>query len=959
MKKVAKIFFTFTILLLSFTFFCQRPLNNYFSEFSGLPGSNVYSVMQDKEGYLWFSTSKGVSRYDGYEFNSFTTSDGLTDNEVLGTYQDNENRIWFRTFNGRPCFFLEGHIYNAGNCSLLRDVELTDLIAAIFQDEDGQIWIGSKNEIITISPKGGVPKRCNMRSQFFWEDQEGLKSFPGSDRFYNHSTNSEVEQNIDLDSLPVRVPELLTELGNGDFLVSKNTMLFLVTGMGRQYTFLKDVSEDSCTQILSVFEDSKKQIWIGSRSGLIRYPGVTRLNEPSVSYLNDCEVNGITEDHEGSIWVATSTGVYQFESERMVEIESGRGDVTALAISGNEMTVGYKSGQIQVYYFDTISNLFSLKKNISTDFYAREIKYFDNTAFISSDVGLFLQKGEGLTSTSISYSVKGFDYSASQLVSGTSYGAYSWKLPNVNLGNNSSNSINTKFFNERVYHIMRVDEQLFLTTKNKVYSYDGVLHELNYFDEIIPHKISSISQFEDQLVVGTENNGLYFLKNEKVAGNYNREQGLASNDVINTFEFDKTIYAVTSQGISYLAANRFVLLPETNSARFKIRAVQVFNHSIVIGTSMGLTVLNLDLPQDYITNPLVVLNVSSEGSSSEELSRDVVLEHDTNNLKFEFKRISFHASDFTYRYRILGLNEDWNETKERAVAYKNIPPGDYTFELDYGGSSFERFHFTILKPFWQTTAFILSSGILLIVLIVFSYVFLLRRYKRKSMQEFAIKLSIAEAEQKALRAQMNPHFIFNALNAIQNFVLKKDTEKAYEYLGQFAKLIRATLHNSRKMTNTIKEELEFLKLYLNLESLRFKDQFEYDFIVDKKVDLELMIPSMVIQPFVENAIIHGLLPAKKDSVRRLVIRITSDDDFTYYEIEDNGVGIAQSTSKPDRKQVAVNKSYGIQITRERILLFDPSGDSMFTTENLMKEGDSETGTIVRLKIKRNVQSSNH
>lgn len=235
------------------------------------------------------------------------------------------------------------------------------------------------------------------------------------------------------------------------------------------------------------------------------------------------------------------------------------------------------------------------------------------------------------------------------------------------------------------------------------------------------------------------------------------------------------------------------------------------------------------------------------------------------------------------------------------------------------------------------------------VIIVVSFIALLagiflflgfrKRQKIKAEQkEILLKAEISETELKALRAQMNPHFIFNALNSIADYINKNDARSADYYLGKFAKLMRGILENSEEKEISLSEELKMLEFYMDLESLRFKNKFNYEVKIADDINPEnTLIPPMILQPFVENSILHGL--AKKENDGKITIHIDKTEDLLKCTIEDNGIG----RKNPNEN---LNKSYGVKLTKERIALFDKGQNSdsgVFYT-------DLETGTKVELRL---------
>ena len=234
---------------------------------------------------------------------------------------------------------------------------------------------------------------------------------------------------------------------------------------------------------------------------------------------------------------------------------------------------------------------------------------------------------------------------------------------------------------------------------------------------------------------------------------------------------------------------------------------------------------------------------------------------------------------------------------------------------------------------------IVTVSLIVLIAGVFLFLGFRKRQKIKAEQkEILLKAEISETELKALRAQMNPHFIFNALNSIADYINKNDAKSADYYLGKFAKLMRGILENSEEKEIPLSEELKMLEFYMDLESLRFKNKFNYEIKIADDINPEnTFIPPMILQPFVENSILHGL--SKKENNGKITIHIDKIEDLLKCTIEDNGIG----RKNPNEN---LGKSYGVKLTRERIALFEKSKNSdsgVFYT-------DLEAGTRVELRL---------
>ncbi|MEO6721564.1 MAG: histidine kinase [Ferruginibacter sp.] len=219
------------------------------------------------------------------------------------------------------------------------------------------------------------------------------------------------------------------------------------------------------------------------------------------------------------------------------------------------------------------------------------------------------------------------------------------------------------------------------------------------------------------------------------------------------------------------------------------------------------------------------------------------------------------------------------------------------------------------------------------------------------MELLVIKQKQAEIEMRALRAQMNPHFIFNSLNSINKYILKSDHANASRYLTRFAKLIRLILDNSNSKEVALSNELEALKLYIEMEALRFSNRFIYEIIIDENVCADnLQVPPLIIQPYVENAIWHGLL--HKESGGKLTVDIkTINDNMLQCTIEDNGIGRAKA-SELKSKSAPSNKSLGMKLTEERINILNQyaSMNASIKIIDLTNNAGEASGTKVILAI---------
>jgi hypothetical protein len=324
--------------------------------------------------------------------------------------------------------------------------------------------------------------------------------------------------------------------------------------------------------------------------------------------------------------------------------------------------------------------------------------------------------------------------------------------------------------------------------------------------------------------------------------------------------------------------------------------------------------------------------------------------------------IGFTAIDYgdpgdkKFYYKLENYDEDWRPAGggEKAYYYY-VPPGKYIFRVKAAnitnGVSAEKLIGIIISPPWWQTWWAYS----LFALCFFTGIFLILILQKKRVIEKERKLGKErELEMQALRAQMNPHFIFNCLNSINHFVLKNETEAASDYLTKFSRLIRTVLNNSKRSMVSLEEELEMLQLYLEMEKLRFKNIFTYNIHLYKQVEpKQISIPPLLFQPFAENAVWHGLMHKKDPG--RLDIHLKIDKDLLICIIEDNGVGRSFALAS-ESKYVKKGKSMGIQITRDRLALINGNGNggverSDFVIQDLYDEAGLAAGTKVILRVR--------
>jgi len=394
-----------------------------------------------------------------------------------------------------------------------------------------------------------------------------------------------------------------------------------------------------------------------------------------------------------------------------------------------------------------------------------------------------------------------------------------------------------------------------------------------------------------------------------------------------------------------------------------LKLEQQQNGTIWALSSMGMVSFHPDSINQNKIPPVLVMDkvaVNARDSNYANTSSSVFL-HNDNSLQFYFTAVCLtDASKIRYAYRLKGIDSNWIYTSNRVADFNFLQPGDYIFELKACNNNNVwtpealTYRFTILPPYWKTWWF-RSLAILLVAGIAFV---LFKRRIASIKNKINIRQQMAELEAKAIRAQMNPHFIFNSLNAIQELIITNNTDEGYRYLSSFSKLLRMVLNNSEKNFIPLSNELEMIKLYLSLESLRFRQSFSYEIVVDENIETDIIqVPSLLLQPYVENAVWHGL--RHKEGEKKLSINIMEQQQQLQIEIDDNGVGRKRSEYIKNQKMAAEQfESKGTALAQQRIAVLNQQYPGMAKTQ-LIDKADAEgnaTGTKVIISLPVNIKN---
>ena len=986
-----KLTVTVACCLLYFTAVSQRYNFVNYSLEEGLPQSQVSDICQDQFGYLWIGTETGLSRFDGIEFVNFSTDDGLPDNEIDKLFLDAGNQLWVATPKGlakldrnqfvafpfSPDQLLE---YNVNDlCEFRNQLYLaTDEGLVTFERDSFLLLTGAYDEartMRTVCNSGDSLLVCGTRNGLFRFANNhyqklgvpGIDSLNISDLFIRgnelvistygdgiltYDFEKRTDSTYAIESYANRIRAI--HVDDKSILCATKNGAIEITGSNTFYYTLSNglIFEN----IRCVFIDSEDNIWLGTNGkGLLKLMGKSIISYTKSDGLSSDAVMSISQDRQGYYYFGTyDAGVTKWKED---------GDSAGSVIINREL----KNSTIWVTAVDRHNRCWVGSSGGLNCIFGNDVIYDAAYDGISSKIRSVVFLNDSV-----------------RLIGGSD-GVF-------NLTNNGL----TRMFDERpldVNKMVLLDNVLYMATTTGLY-YNRPGDGIEMID--LPEnnvKSLTIDAFGN-LWIGTNSSGIYI---------YSVYEGLFPMP-LDADSKSKTILALITDSFGNIWAATLngvyqVSIMQADEKRFTInhygRAEGLITlecnqnalyednqHYIWVGTSEGLARINPSLNDELFTfrKPrLLITGVRLFMENFDYGSYDVVLDsltgvpvsitlpYNKNHLTFDFIGINLKdPGGVFYEYRLLGAEEEWSPLdKTNFATYSSIDHGDYIFEVRATNNSGEwsqtqTIHVIILPPFWLTWWFILLIVIAGFCIVVVIFQVRIKAIKQKQENErLGFKNRLLFLEQQSLNASMNRHFIFNSLNSIQYFINSSNKLAANKYLTSFAKLIRKNLDSStaNNFIVTLQEEIERIELYLSLEKMRFEGKFEYILDVSDEIDTEnIEIPSMILQPFVENSIIHGVLPLNRKGLIKVLI--FKEFDFVVFEVIDDGVGIDTSLARKTSKATDDgHESMGMDITSRRIELI-----RKLTGENLMivgpyqlnsAEGES-LGTRVIIKI--NVES---
>lgn len=940
--------------MLSFAVKAQtfQPTFQHYGVDEGMPSTEVYNIVQDDRGYLWFATDRGISRFDGYSFKNYTLENGLPELAVYRVYKDYRDRIWGLNASG-ALFYIEHDdvVLYPHNEKLQELTNKGTIPSAMYVDSSAHLHLGY------------------MEMGYIHLDQNGQQideSVEDTTVLINHFTNlgnvafcyrtgsleSKARNSWIHFEDSVKVLEGLSNTGIRITLQGKNSY-FLATNEVLWIDESQEFKRHTFDQHTIGLSKTDGYIWTGHLNGGVQGFHEAEFPTNGVTLLEGKSVSSVFRDHEGGYWFTTlNEGIYYTPSLQVQHVDFGSTKmsyrVEALTWDGEDrMFVGLTYGEVLAYQRGKWEQLKS--ENESGYFKSiRELNYLGNRRelYISELDGTHIYKEGSITRE---VSKKGFLGIIEHPEKNELVAIHPFGLMITSEG--QFDSIQKTTDRCRALHLDQ-QQQLWIGGFAGVGRLNGdSIEDWSHQNELLKVRTEDFASSEDRLYIATIGEGLVVMEGDSI-WQISSKDGLLS-DIVNSLLLDgEQLWVGTSLGLNKIVFEQdgYQITSITTSDGLisnEITQLELLNDTLWIGTREGLSVMPVThfecaSARPYIRLGQVLVNGEPQGKTNA-----YELTNEQKELEFIFTGISFKSpGKVPFRLKLEGADADWVYTNNTQVRYTGLAHGSYKFHLealnDQGEwvRSFDAISFTIAAAWWQQLWFWMVINLLVLTFVVI----LLRARTSRIRNKELVEKRLREYQQQALSAQMNPHFMFNSLNAIQDVLLHKSKVEASGYLTRFARLMRRVLDNSAESKITLSKELEALELYMELEQLRFEDQFEFDLKVEEGIDTATTkIPTLLIQPFVENAIWHGLR-LRKEKGGQLQIRLYREAGALFCEITDNGVGREEA-----QKATRSHASKGSSITSKRLELLMGDANHHEIIDLYDQEGNPE-GTRVVLKL---------
>lgn len=961
MRKSVFIILTF---LCAFSGTAQQFNFKNFKEIPGIGDGSINALFEDQRGNLWIGTNSGLFKYDGYDFVAYRKDDGLPSDVVLSIMEDSASMLWIGSDKGIGVF--DGREFTTLNFFH------TERVSKILQDQQGVYWIGTGSRgvfrydgKVLLQVSGNDEASVNEIHSLLFDDEQVL--WAATNKGLGKYTRTGWEYYAVEDGLPSTDIYSIAEDNNHVLWIGTRTGLVTFDQVSFSIVGANDAAIRN-TAVNAVAVDAGGDIWIGTGNGISKWNGKSFNHyTPQVSQEKN-RITSILNDSGGNIWFGSAEqGLSRLDSERFIHFaendQLGKRVFSIIqAINGNIIcgtslggtTVfdgknysllnkkdGFTSSVVQAFHYGPDSTLwvgtqddglFGFSKTGANHFTREEGLISDNISGITTDRSgnLWVASDRGLMSIQLAA-----DTIAALRLYSQDNGLISNRISAIAADESGAIWLGTE--GNGITRISIANDSVVISN----------LSESHGLKRSTIHSI--ITDTSNRVYFGT-GHGILVIEGMDVQ-TYSKDQGLVSNTVYSlTIDNEQNLWAGTDRGVdrvSFSADRRDVVVRHFNQAD-GFRGGEVYRNSSCLdrdgnlwfGTINGLVKYNPReevgasiKPRMHLTGIKLFFDRIEDTPYGDSVSGwyplpvALTLPYNQNNLTFSFVGIH-HRNPESVRYKWLldGFSNGWSPPlKEREAVFSNLPPGKYTFKViacnEYNVWTEDpvEYFFEIEAPWWQWWWIRLATAGVMVALLSAIFYIRIQRIRAKSnivQERLEMENSILQLEQEASRLQMNPHFIFNCLNSIQGFIAVNEGSQAKVYLAKFGKLMRLMLENSREEFIPLEQEILMLENYLALERIAIGQDFKFSITVDESIDpLLIEIPPMMIQPFVENAVIHGI--RTKTGSGKITIHFNIERDVLVCEVTDNGIGREQSAMLNAAARPG-HKSTAISVTRKRL-----------------------------------------
>lgn len=986
----------------------------------GLSQGTVYCMLQDQKGFLWVGTQDGLNKYDGYSFTVFRydrqDTMSISDNWINCLFEDNEGYLWIGTLSGGLNRFDRA----AASFTNYRFLEqrpgslASDNITTILQDHRGNLWVGTdqglsrKDGDIFVNYEVLVGQEASTLVHQLFEDSQN-RLWVGTDKglfFYNQDKDQLQAAGDDSFTFPPYDVRDMVEIEPGILLVGTQSGLYqLQTNPGSWVSKAVSFSEIRDNKVNALEVDTNHGIWIGyDNEGTIQWDPQSdshislKYKPDQMRSLSNDLVYDILQGKFGNIWIGTLNGISRYNMSNIkfrlfqnIPGITGHTGNSIFSITKDESGHLWTATRDGIYRRNLQTGIITRfnsksKPSLQDDSFRTVFLDHNNKIWIGSVSG-FIDILDPKTMETVSYSLKDsnapnpiyciFETDQGAIWLGAKNGLYAFDRQKHAFQHYPLDEIRSiKEDSQGFFWIGTLGAGVYRFTPGTA-TFQHFRHDPNDRKSLSHDIVASIYIDPlDTLWIGTASGFNKYHKDEGIFYNFSIGDGLPAEVVYGILPGDeKHLWLSTNNGLTKFDRQKQTFRTyhisdglqgsEFNAGGYyRSQAGELF-----FG---GLDGVNAFFPEEIKDQPLLpeviltgfkVLNENRVLEKSLEYITSIDLSYKDYFFSFEFTALHLAAPERNrYAYKLEGFDRDWIYTDRRFANYTNLDPGNYTFKVkasnndgvwNEAGLAVDIF---IAPPFWRTLWFYMLSLLTLGAMIYLIYRLRVGQIRKEEKLKTEFNRKLSEVEMSALRSQMNPHFLFNSLNSINRYIVKSDPETASGYLTKFSRLIRLILQNSKSAAIPLSDELEALKLYIEMEDLRFENKFDYNIQLDPDIEADyLEVPPMMIQPYVENAIWHGLM--HKESKGYLMVSIHKDRGSLKCIIEDNGIG-REKARDLKTKSATTRKSMGMKITSDRLSLINDKyqKETAVKVEDLKDPLGYAKGTRVTLTIPIEVES---